>query len=193
MLFKRADLDRIVAGEISLAFRRWKRPTVRAGGRLRTAVGELAIEEVEAVTLKDMTLAEARAAGFETLGKLRSALRGGVGQLYRVRLSYAGVDRRIALRARASLTPAEARELRERLERIDARCKDGPWTTRVLQLVARSPEVRAEELAGEIGMQRLVFKQRVRRLKELGLTESLEVGYRLSPCGRALLAELSGS
>jgi len=32
----------------------------------------------------------------------------------------------------------------------------------------------------------------VRKLKELGLTESLEVGYRLSPRGRALLERLGG-
>lgn len=34
------------------------------------------------------------------------------------------------------------------------------------------------------------FKPRVRQLKELGLTESLEVGYRLSPRGRAVLRHL---
>jgi hypothetical protein len=33
----------------------------------------------------------------------------------------------------------------------------------------------------------------VRKLKELGLTESLEVGYRLSPRGRALLARLGAA
>ncbi len=31
------------------------------------------------------------------------------------------------------------------------------------------------------------FKRRVRRLKEMGLTISLDVGYRLSPRGRAFL------
>ncbi len=31
------------------------------------------------------------------------------------------------------------------------------------------------------------FKTNVRKLKALGLTESLEVGYRLSPRGRAFL------
>jgi len=35
------------------------------------------------------------------------------------------------------------------------------------------------------------FKRRVRQLKELGLTESLEVGYRLSPRGRAVLKDLT--
>jgi hypothetical protein len=33
----------------------------------------------------------------------------------------------------------------------------------------------------------VLFKADVRKLKELGLTESLEVGYRLSPRGRAVL------
>jgi ribosomal protein S19E (S16A) len=33
----------------------------------------------------------------------------------------------------------------------------------------------------------------VRKLKELGLTESLEVGYRLSPRGRALLDREPGT
>jgi hypothetical protein len=36
------------------------------------------------------------------------------------------------------------------------------------------------------------FKTDVRKLKGLGLTESLEVGYRLSPRGVALLAALRG-
>jgi hypothetical protein len=36
-------------------------------------------------------------------------------------------------------------------------------------------------------MDRPEFKQRVRRLKALGLTESLQVGYRLSPRGMAFL------
>ena len=43
-------------------------------------------------------------------------------------------------------------------------------------------------LADEAGQERLSFKTRVRRLKALGLTESLEVGYRLSPRGAAFLA-----
>ena len=35
-----------------------------------------------------------------------------------------------------------------------------------------------------------MFKTDVRKLKELGLTESLEVGYRLSPRGEAVLRAL---
>ena len=49
MLLRMAALERIVRGEISLVFRRWRRPTVRTGGSLRTAVGVLRILEVAAV------------------------------------------------------------------------------------------------------------------------------------------------
>jgi hypothetical protein len=40
------------------------------------------------------------------------------------------------------------------------------------------------------GQDKIAFKLNVRKLKALGLTESLEVGYRLSRRGAALLDEL---
>jgi hypothetical protein len=46
----------------------------------------------------------------------------------------------------------------------------------------------AADIAASIGREKLPFKADVRKLKELGLTESLDVGYRLSPRGRAFLA-----
>ena len=53
--------------------------------------------------------------------------------------------------------------------------------------------MRAADLAPELGLERLPFKARVRRLKELGLTESLERGYRLSPRGAAYLASVTSA
>jgi hypothetical protein len=41
-----------------------------------------------------------------------------------------------------------------------------------------------------VGREKHPFKLDVRKLKELGLTESLEVGYRLSPRGRAVMEGL---
>ncbi len=58
----------------------------------------------------------------------------------------------------------------------------------MLRLIGDRPGVRAGDLAAELGRERLAFKADVRKLKALGLTESLEVGYRLSPRGRAYLA-----
>ena len=66
----------------------------------------------------------------------------------------------------------------------------GPWAIEYLETIARQPGVRAPDLAAGFGMETHAFKLRVRRLKELGLTESLRIGYRLSPRGEALLREL---
>ena len=63
----------------------------------------------------------------------------------------------------------------------------GPWTRQVLRLIAENPGVRAPDLAASLGRDTLAFKRDVRRLKELGLTISLPVGYELSPRGRAYL------
>jgi hypothetical protein len=193
MLLKRATLEGIRSGAITLAFRRWKRPTVKAGGRLRTAIGELAIEAVDVVTLKSITDAHARRAGFGSRAELVAALRGREGKVHRVRLRLAGADTRIALRAKSRLSRTELDEALERLARMDAHSKDGPWTRRVLRAIDRAPGERAADLAAALGLERLPFKQRVRRLKDLGLTESLAVGYRVSPRGRAVLKHLGRS
>jgi hypothetical protein len=110
--------------------------------------------------------------------------------LYRIGISLAGPDRRIALREQAELDDRELDELCAVLRGIDARSTRGPWTAQVLQLIAEQPGVRATDLAPQVGRERLPFKTDVRRLKELGLTESLQVGYRLSPRGRRVLVHL---
>ena len=48
--------------------------------------------------------------------------------------------------------------------------------------------VSSVHLAETLGWDRPEFKLQVRRLKALGLTISLDVGYRLSPRGEAYLA-----
>lgn len=194
MLFKRAFLDRIVAGEIPIAFRRWTRPTVRAGGTLKTAAGVLAIDAVDRVAAEEITEADARRAGHPSLGALMEDLDARKqGEIYRVELRYAGPDPRIALRERADLSGEELADLRKRLARLDAASPSGPWTLAVLRLIERNPGVRAGDLAPQVQQERTPFKVNVRKLKGLGLTESLEVGYRLSPRGRALLEEAAAT
>lgn len=193
MLFRRRSLDGIRAGEITLAFRRWNRPRARAGGRQRTAVGELAIDSVEAVERSAITAADASRAGHASLDELFGELDArGDGQIWRIELHWAGEDPRRSLRQQADLDEAELERLRGRLERFDAASRHGPWTRATLELIAARPEVRAEDLAASVGREKLPFKRDVRKLKELGLTESLLVGYRLSPRGRALLERLGG-
>jgi hypothetical protein len=79
-------------------------------------------------------------------------------------------------------------EIDRRLQRLDRAASHGPWTAGTLAIIAERPEVRAAELAAALGRERAPFKLDVRKLKALGLTLSLEKGYRLSPRGEAYLA-----
>jgi hypothetical protein len=190
VLFRRDALDGIEAGAVTLAFRRWKRPRVRAGTRLRTRVGVLEIDSVEVVRLADLAEPDALGAGFGSVAELRAELRGREGRVYRIRLHLAGPDPRVELRGQAELGDDEVAAIGARLARLDAASRAGPWTRGTLELIAEQPGVRAADLAPLTGRERLPFKRDVRKLKELGLTESLEVGYRLSPRGRAVLERL---
>ncbi len=183
MLIRRPVLDAIAAGTVTALYRRWDRPRVRPGGTQRTPVGVLEFTAVEPVAASRLTAADARAAGFATVAALRAA-QVGDGRLYRVTVRLAGPDPRVALRADGALSPDDRAAIAARLERMDRR---GPWTAQVLRLIADNPGVRAPDLAAGLGRETLPFKRDVRKLKELGLTESLEVGYRLSPRGRAYL------
>ena len=183
---RKDTLERIAAGEVDVAFRWWTKPTVKAGGFLQTAVGRLAIVSLEPTTIAAVTPDDARRAGFPSKAALIQAFPRKPGsRLHRVEFALAGPDPRIALRERAELGQDEVDEIRKRLARYDAA---GPWTRKTLELIAAKPAVRAADLATELGQERLPFKANVRKLKALGLTESLEVGYRLSPRGRAYLA-----
>ena len=190
MLLKQETLRGIESGSITVAFRRWRRPTVKAGGTLLTSVGQLAVEAVEVVSLEEITESEAVAAGFSNLPSLRSQLlQRSDGDVYRVRLSLAGPDPRIALREEIP-EGTELDLILRRLARLDSRGGSGPWTRRVLTLLRERSGERAAGLAENVGMDKAGFKVNVRKLKGLGLTESLKVGYRLSPRGEAVLGRL---
>ena len=191
MLFRKPVLEAIRDGEVDLAFRRWDRPRARPGSRQRTALGVLEVEEVELVKRSSIRAEDARRAGFSSRAALLAMLDGrDRGDIYRVKLRYAGPDPRIELRGHDELTREELDDLTRRLDRLDEASRHGPWTRTVLELIATQPEVRAVDLAAGLGREKLPFKRDVRKLKELGLTESLERGYRLSPRGEAVLRAL---
>jgi hypothetical protein len=185
MLIRPADLARIRAGEIDLAFRRWDRPRVLVGTRMRTAIGLVEVTSVDQVD--GIADADAQRAGADRDQLLALMASKAPAPIWRIGLRYAGDDPRVALRAHATLTADARAELLRRLDRLDSASRSGPWTRTVLRLIERHPGRRAPDLAAELGRETQPFKRDVRKLKELGLTESLAVGYRLSPRGEALL------
>jgi len=185
MLLTSAELDGIKDGRITVAFRSWSRPTVKTGGRLRTAIGELEIARVEPCDLESLTVRDAKAAGYGSLTALVASLTARNGTAYRIEFGEVRPDARVALREDDALTEEDLAAISAKLARLDARSTTGPWTQVTLNVIRDYPEVLAATLAKRVGRERDPFKQNVRKLKELGLTESLEIGYRLSPRGRA--------
>jgi len=187
VLIKQALLPGIREGRITLAFRRWRRPTVKSGGTLLTGAGQLAIEAVEGIKPGQITPRDALQAGFASLPDLLAELdRQAEGTLYRIRFHWLGEDPRLTLRDESELSPAEWQALQTRLDRLDKGAA-GPWTRSVLQLIERHPERKAGDLAQFGSYDKAWLKLNVRKLKNLGLTESRNPGYRLSPRGQAYL------
>ncbi|MBB5960696.1 hypothetical protein FHS29_007324 [Saccharothrix tamanrassetensis] len=191
MLFSLRVLEEIVAGRVDLAFRRWRRPTVRPGSRITTAVGVVGIGAVDAVEPADVTDAEVERAGYADRARFLADLREGEDrQLYRVQVRFVGADPREALREQTDLDDRDLDEIVAGLRRLDARSGRGAWTGAVLSLIADHPGVRAADLAARVDREVPRFKSDVRTLKTRGLTESLGTGYRLSPRGRQVLDHL---
>jgi hypothetical protein len=190
MLFKDAQMDGIRAGSTTRTYRRWRSPRVRVGGvyRLRPnlSVRVTALRE----WMQPLSARDARAAGFTDVAALQAALAAQTQdtRLYRVdfeRCATAPDPRRTL--AQAEVTNDDVEGIRTKLATMDRRAPDGPWTSRALRAIERRPATRAGDLAVEMQLPTAEFKTRVRRLKALGLTESLEVGYRLSARGRSYL------
>ena len=189
MLFRPAILRGIADGTVTRTYRTWDRPRVRPGGRQRTPVGVIAFDSVTPVERDELTDADAHAAGLSGLDELLALSDRRPGAIYRIDLHLLGPDPRVALRESVP-DPQEIEDLTRRLDRLDRASRHGPWTREVLRAIAESPGVRAADLAARFGRDRDAFKLDVRKLKELGLTESLRPGYRISPRGTALLAHL---
>jgi predicted transcriptional regulator len=98
-------------------------------------------------------------------------------------------DPRIALREDVP-DAAELAAITAAVAKLDASKRTGPWTRLILEWIREHPGVISTELAALLGREVAPMKADIRRLKALGLTESLRVGYRLSPRGTAYLESL---
>lgn len=188
MLFPSELFEPIRRGEVTVAIRSWKRPTVRAGGTLQSGGGLLQIDAVEVIEASDLGDDDVRDAGAPSLAELLAWLpQSADRRLYRIRFHRLGDDPRIALRQDDALDAEARAAIAAQLARWDGAAKGGPWTAAVLGAVVAHPAEPARVLAAELGAELLELKRRVRQLKGLGLTESLGTGYRISPRGARFL------
>ncbi len=177
MQFTARNSDEIRAGKVTVSFRNWKRPHAVVGGvyRLRPA-GAIKVTGLARTSLSDVTADDASRAGFRSVDALIAFL-GLSGSDFVTRVEFALTDE--VSKTTPSLTPEEI------LKRLDAtdRRSAAPWTGRALALIEAHPATRAGDLAPVMGWDTPKFKSNVRKLKSLGLTRSLEVGYRLTELG----------
>ncbi|MDR8413098.1 hypothetical protein MTP10_30750 [Nonomuraea sp. 3-1Str] len=190
MLIEKERHDGIRSGAITVLFRRWRQRQATAGNVYRTALGRVAVDAIDVVEAGRITDADAEAAGYPSAAAVVEDLRGHPGDpVYRLRVRFVDEpDPRDEAAASGDLSAEERETIAARLARLDRGSRTGPWTEATLEIISRRPEVRAGDLADELGRDAAQFKLDVRKLKNLGLTVSLGTGYRISARGAAYLA-----
>ncbi len=196
LLFQRKFHEGLVNGSVTLTFRLWDTARVKPGSRYRChPIGVLEVDAVDRIRIRGISQEDAQRSGFssrdELLEYLRSLARTHLTEeteLFRVRLHYAGDGDRVSVALETDLSPEEIARISARLSKMDATSKAGPWTRQTLSLIESHPRVAASKLAKMAGRETAPFKADVVKLKKLGLTQSFEVGYEISPRGRVFLS-----
>ena len=156
---------------------------VKPGATQLTQAGLLKITDIQEVDANKLTSKELRDSDQTITGihKLAS----GDGFLFEIRVQFAGADPRISLRNKALENIDDYHNLKIKLDKYD-KSKNGPWT-HILDEINQHPGKKAQTLANNLSLEKLWLKTQIRKLKALGLTISLDVGYKLSPRGFSYL------
>ncbi len=198
LLFQKRFHEGLLNGSVTLTFRSWAKPHVKPGGRYRChPIGVLEVDAVERVRVADISQRDAKRAGFDSLDQMLDYARSmsdepvkSSTQMWRVELRCVGDGDRVGIALDDQLGAEDVERIRGKLERLDAR---RPWTAGTLTIIAENPRVAASELAARLGRVTAPFMVDVRKLKKLGLTQSFERGYEISPRGRAYLRARMGA
>ena len=192
MMFKRAFHAGIVAGTTTVSYRSWKRAQVRTGGIYYLhPLGEIEVVSVEEAAGIDAD--DLQHTGFTSREDLLKALGDSAGRrLFRVGFRFLGPRRKpVAPLDEQPVDDAAFERLERDLDRKDQRA-GRDWTRPLLTLIGDQPGASSAVLAEAMAMERMKLKQEVRKLKKLGLTISLETGYRVSKWGWSYLDRRGG-
>lgn len=191
MLFKEIHLSGIKSGKIALAFRKWQKASVKSGSLLHTSIGLVEIRKVETVNENDITDKDALNAGFTDKEQLlKSFTHNSTGAIFKISVSYHSADPRIKLREQTELSEPQFTDLKKKLEQLDNHSKQGYWTEKILLTIKDNPNLHAIGIAKLTGFEKEWLKLNIRKLKNLGLTISHNVGYELSPLGKIFVEKL---
>lgn len=188
MQFTKPFKQAIRSGDVTTSFRAWRSPQAKAGGRYNIhPFGAIEVSRVRQLALAQARPDDVASSGFADIAALAAYLKvGPTDTVYQVDFRYLG-ESPVNQPTTDRLSAEEVDEVLQRLGRMD---KKTPWTTQALTLIDEHPKTRAADLAPRCNMDTPTFKRNVRKLKSLGLTESLEVGYRLSPRGRQVFKKV---
>ena len=193
LLFQKRFHQGLVSGDVTLTFRRWPKARVKVGGRYRChPIGVLEVDEVRRVRVGSISDADAIRSGFPSIAELRGYLESAPGgaiddetEVFRIALHHGGDGDRVPSALDPNVNDDARADIDRALAKLDA---DAPWTRATLALIGGKPRIAASKLAAELVRETEPFKEDVRKLKRLGLTQAFEVGYELSPRGVAYLA-----
>lgn len=177
-----------------MTIRAWSSPRVKTGGRYSTPAGVLVVDKVKQERVNRIDDADARRSGFANRGSLIEYLsknsKNGLADgsvFYRVEFHNTGDEPEQPPASETTISSEEIDELSARLAKMDRLSRRGKWTWQTLKLIAANPRVPASKLAPMVGRETQPFKTDVRKLKRLGLTISLGVGYEISPRGKVFV------
>lgn len=191
MLFKISHLQGIKKGTVTLAFRKWQKPSVKSGTRMHTPVGLIEVNTIESIVESDITETDAINAGFASREHLlKSFPQNSKGMMYKIEVSYHSEDPRISLREHTDLTEQEFLDIFKKLQKLDKYSKKGQWTRQMLITIKDNPNLHAMGIANLTGFEKEWLKLNIRKLKNLGLTISHTIGYEISPKGKKVLEKL---
>lgn len=187
VMFTADAVPGLAAGTTTVTFRNWKRPQAKVGGRFHKGDLWFEVDRVDVVTVGSITTADAERAGERDIDGVRRRLGLEDPDVEVFRIAFHRIPAAGPPADEADLTMDDVAELDRRLDRLDTASSVGAWTRPTLRLIGTRPGVVSTELAETLGRERFALKADIRKLKQLGLTLSLDVGYELSPRGRAYL------
>ena len=188
MQFTKDSHEAIAAGQITITFRLWKRLHAKVGGQYTVGPVVIEVDAIEMIPFHAVTKRDIKLAGASSRDALRerAAHAGPIDDdtlVYRIEFHVVGAK---PTKTAAPSDDEHVTLVNSKLDAMDARSKTGAWTRAALSLIGEHEGMVSTELAVVMQRPRMEFKADVRKLKALGLTESLETGYRLTPLGRRI-------